>query len=129
MKQRLIKLLQNPNIWRAGIIYGVSLLIGAIGFFVFRGDVGWYFITCSPGFGTGVALALLNNGHKKPVTWKSAGLTVLMTLVLAVVMYLLDAPLFSLVVGWLCSVAGGIIGLWFCRWENKREVKTHERND
>lgn len=122
-KSHIRKLLQNANIWRAAVVYGVLLLIGAIGFFAIGGAAGWYFITCSPGFGTGVALALLSNGHKKPVTWKSAVSTVAMTVALTFIMYILHAPLLSAMVGWLCSVVGGAVGLWFCIWENKKVVK------
>jgi len=123
IKQRIVKLLRNPNIWRAGIFYGTTLLIGAIGFFAIGGAVGWYFLTCWPGFGTGVALALLSNGHKKPVTFGSVASTIGMTIALTFIMWLLNAPIFAALVGWGCSVVGGACGLWFCNFDNKRAVK------
>lgn len=121
LKQRLLKLLRNTNFIRAAIIYGVSLLIGVVGFFVFGGTAGWYFITCSPGFGTGIALALLNNGHKQHVTLKSSAQTIVTTLLLAVVVYVLsDGEIIPVFLGLGLSIFGNALGLWFCQLEAGR---------
>lgn len=122
--EKLEQLFKNKNFIRAAIIYGVSITIGGIGFLVCGGVIGWYFITCPPGLGSGVALALLNNGHKKPVTWKGIASTVGMTIFFAVLVYFLsDGEIFPVFIGWALSFVGSAIGLWFCRWENKKYAK------
>ena len=130
----LSKPFKNKNFIRAALIYGTSLVIGVVGFAVCRwaiggkvgADVGWWFLTCSPGFGTGVALALLNNGHKKPVTLRSAITTIAMIGALTIIMIFLNAPLLALGVGCGLNFVGATLGLWFCRFENKRETSAKE---
>lgn len=127
IKKRVIKLLQNKNCIRAVVIYGASVLIGltglAVSFFAANIAVGWYIFNCAIGLCGGIALALLNNGHKKPVTFKSTASTVGMTLFFAFITFLFGSPIFALVLGWGLSMLGGTLGLWFCEWENKKALK------
>ena len=120
MKEKWQKLKSNVNFWRALVVYLMLLAAGIIGFFAVRGTWGWYFLTCLPGLGIGIGLALLNNGHRKPVTFKSVGMTILMTALLTIVMWYVSGELFPALLGWGFSVIGGFLGLWFCKWENKR---------
>jgi len=80
-----------------------------------------YILNCVTGFGTGIALALLNNGHKKPVTWKSVLSTVGMTVILTVIMSFFGA-FWAAIAGWGVSMIGSAVGLWFCRWESKKSA-------
>jgi len=122
--EKLEQLFRNKNFIRAAVIYGASITIGGIGFLVFGGVVGWYFITCPPGLGSGIALALLNNGHKKPVTLRGVLSTVGMTIFFAVLVYFLSGgEIFPVFIGWALSFVGSALGLWFCRWENKKHAK------
>ena len=123
LKQRLGELLSNVNFWRAAIIYGASLVIGFWGLLSIGGTVGWYFVTCFPGFGTGVALALLSNGHKKPVKLKNILSTLVMTVLVTLILWWISGKWLPAIVGWILSIVGGAIGLWFCRWENLRNVR------
>jgi len=118
--QQFKKLLANKNVWRAAIVYGVSLVIGLLGFFIISGVTGDYFLTCSPGFGTGVAIALLNNGENKPVTLKSSASTFIMLLVFTVGAYVIGISLLAVFVGFGFSLVGSLIGLKYCSWQNKR---------
>ena len=126
MLQRLKKLLKNPNVVRAAVIYVGSLLIGVLGFIILD-PYGWYALTCVPGLGSGVALALLNNGHKKPVTYQSVISTIVMSVMITVIMIMLSAPLLSVALGMGLSFLGSYLGFWFCRWESLRETLNVKR--
>ena len=129
IKQSLGKLLSNVNFIRATIFYGASLLIGIGGMVFIGGIVGWYFLTCFPGFGTGVALALLNNGHKKPVRFKNVLSTIIMTVLITLIVWWISGEWLPAIVGWVLAMVGGFLGLWFCRWENKRHIKKKQKED
>jgi len=120
------KLLKNKNVIRAAVIYVLSLSLGLLGFWVF-GKHGWYALTCFPGFGSGVALALLNNGHKKPVTYQSVLSTIFMNVMITVIMILLGADLLAIFLGFGLSFVGSALGFWFCRWENRKAVVVGEQ--
>lgn len=121
--ERLKKLVTGTNFWRAVIIYGSSLGIGLFGFFVIGGTAGDYMLTCFPGFGTGIAVALLNNGHKQPVTLKSSASTFAMLLVFTAGSYILGIEILAVFVGFGFSIVGSFVGLKFCSWENRKQSK------
>ena len=124
MIKKIKELVTSPNFWRAAVFYIVSLGLGLAGYFFVGGSAGDFLLTCFPGFGTGVAAALLNNGHKQPVTLKSSATTFGMLLVFTAGSYILGIAIIAVFVGFGCSVLGGIIGLRFCIWENKKRAKS-----
>lgn len=115
-KQRINNLVKNPNFRRAVIIYTSSLVIGVVGALTL-GNAGWYLLTCAPGFCSGVAAALLSNGHKKPVTFKSVLSTFVMTGIFTGVSIVFGIPLDAVFLGMFLSFVGSFAGLQFCRWE------------
>jgi isopentenyldiphosphate isomerase len=133
IKQKIKLLWSQKNMRRAAWVYGISIIIGGLGFLIFfniHSSTAWYFITCPPGFGAGIALAFVHNGHRKPVTLKSASMTVGTTILFAVLVYFLsDGEIFPVIFGWLLSFAGSGVGLWFCRWENKRHSNSADTPD
>jgi len=131
IKERIWNLFHNVNFWRAAVIYAVSLGIGLFGVFVIGGTLGWYMLTCFPGFGSGVAAALLGNGYKKPVTVRSSVTTFVMLLIFTAGSWIVGVPLLAMFVGLGLSFVGSFCGLQFCRWENKKneasKTKTRTR--
>ena len=123
IKQKFIALVTGANFWRAVVIYGVSLGIGLLGFFLIGGLTGDFMLACFPGFGSGVAIALLNNGNKQPVTLKSTASTFAMLLIFTIGSYILSISLLAVFVGFGLSLVGSLVGLRFCMWENKRYGK------
>jgi len=117
------KLYKNKNVVRAAVIYAVSLLLGGLGFLV----LGWYALTCFPGLGSGIALALLNNGHKKPVTYRSVISTIFMNVMITLIMILLGAELLAIFLGLVLGFVGSSLGFAFCRWENRKAVVVGEQ--
>jgi isopentenyldiphosphate isomerase len=125
--QFIKKLLKQKNVVRAAVIYAGSLLLGVLGIVIFGKEIGQYVLTCAPGFGSGVALAFLNNGHKKPVTYRSVISTVFMNVTVTVIMILLGFDLLAIFSGMGLSFAGSALGFAFCRWENMKAVVVGEQ--
>lgn len=120
--ERIKSLFRNKNFVRAAVVYLLSLALGVVGFFAL-GEHGWYALTCAPGLGSGFALALLNNGHKKPVTYQSVISTIFMSVMITVIMILLRAPIASVALGMGLSFLGSYLGFIFCKWENRKAVE------
>ena len=123
LKQRLKTLFTSRNFWRAAVIYPTSLGLGLLGFFLVGGVPGDFMLACFPGLGSGIAIALLNNGDKKPVTLKSSASTIIMLLIFTIGSYILGITLIAVFTGFGLSLVGSFIGLRFCMWENKQFVK------
>ena len=126
--QRFNNLLTSRNFWRAAVIYPVSLGLGLLGFFLVGGITGDFMLACFPGLGSGIAIALLNNGDKKPVTLKSSTSTFVMLLIFTVGSYILGITLIAVFTGFGLSLVGSFVGLQFCIWENKKFVKSESKN-
>ena len=124
IRQKIIDLVTRANFWRAAIFYGITLGIGGLGFFIIGGTAGWYMLTCFPGFGSGVAIALLNNGDKKPVTKKSVISTFLMTALITVVVWYVSGEPYPALLGWGLGLVGSALTIKFLQWESNKVV-TH----
>jgi len=124
MKKQILAFLQNKNSWRAAIFYLFTLGLGFLGLILIDHDrYQWFSITILPGFGTGVAAALLANGEKKPVTVISILKTLGFMAAITLVMIILEAPIIAVLYGTIAGMVGSFLGLAFCRWENKRAEK------
>ena len=127
MKQKIKELVKCKNFWRAAVIYVASLTLGIIGWLTL-GDIGDYALTCIPGLGSGIAIAFLSNGHKKPVTVKSFLTSVLMITVITAGCWAVGIPIQAALLGAALGFAGSCGGFWFINRESQKlPVDSHQK--